>query len=204
MRIYRWASAAKLLGLVVAASHGTAKAEDPSDFKSWAVERCVKANKPGDVIFEKLDGSEAPYAKFDWQQAACSADFEASGGQPTGVITYYIALRRSEFMKTAQAARQSPISVSLSVHVYKLYFRRLDGRWSVVAYRPVANTLTTALMEYMAPSNGQVFYKDDFASRRGIWEVPVAAMAPILDVAANKGCVARDVICAPSPTKAGS
>jgi hypothetical protein len=203
MRFVRRASAAKLLALAVAASHGTVKAEDPAEFKNWAVEQCVKANKPGEVIFEKTDGSEAPYAKFDWQQAACSSDVETSGGQPTGVVTYYMALRRSEFMKTPAAARQAPISVSLSVHVYKLYFRRLEGRWGVVAYRPVANTLTTALSEYMASTDGQVFYKNDFASRKGIWEVPVAAMAPMLGVAANTACAARDVVCAPASAKAG-
>jgi hypothetical protein len=204
MKFVRRASVAKLLGLVVAASHGTVKAEDTSDFKNWALEQCVKANKPGEAIFEKAGDSNAPYAKFDWQQAACSSDVDTSGSQPTGVITYYMALRRSEFVKTAQAARLSPISVSLSVHVYKLYFRRLDGRWGVVAYRPLANTLTTALSEYLAPTDGQVFYKNDFAGRKGIWEVPVAAMAPMLGVAANTACAARDVICAPSLTKVGS
>lgn len=200
-----WRLAARTFALAASVvACGAATAEDARDFKEWAVEQCVKANKVGEVVFEKADGSDAPYAKFDWQQAACSADLESPRGQPTGVVTYYFALRRSGFFKTAAAARQAPISVGLSVHAYKLYYRRLDGKWGVVAYRPVANTLTTALLEYMAPSEGQVFYQSDFASRKGIWEVAVAAMAPVLGVSPNVECTARDVVCAPSRGRPGS
>ena len=192
-----------LAAAAAVAASASAGAEDASDFKEWVRTKCLKANVVGEALYEKTDGSSEPYAKFDWQQAACHFKVDSSGNQQTGVVDYYFALRRSEFVKTASSARRAPIAVPLSVHAYRLYYRRLNGQWGVVAYRPVANSLTTALSQHLNPSEGQLFKNSDFAVRKGMGEVAVAAMAPMLGIEANTNCAAAGVICSPSRTSAG-
>lgn len=169
------------------------------EFQRWAVNACVDAKSLGEVIFEKAGAQPDRFAKFDWQQLGCWGKTDAAGGEPVGILNYYIALRRSQYTQSAQAAEKLPIAEGLGGEGYRLYFKRLEGKWSLVAYQSIGTNFQSMLGQ-TSPSQ-PVLSGPDFRARKGIWEVAIRAMEKVSQVPANTKCNQGEeskVICAPA------
>lgn len=176
---------------------GLCQAAEPApEFKDWAQAACVKAAKLGEVVYERRDGSSERFAKFDWQQVECIKKVDTSGKAPTGVVDYIFALRRTDFVATAEAAQRQPASTGLGTAGYRLYYRAIEGRWQPVAYRPLGSSYTVIQTADSRSEPLRMF--NDAAAARSLGAVPTRAMAPLLNIAANTACSPAkdvDVVC---------
>jgi len=171
----------------------------PTEFERWAISSCVDAKDVGEVVYEKAGSQLDRFAKFDWQQLGCWGKLDASGKEPVGVVEYYYALRRSEYTNSAQAAQKLAITAGMGAEAYRLYFKHLDGKWTLVAYQSMGNNLSALLSSQRPPS--PILYGADFRVRKGIWEVAVKAMERMTQAAANTKCSQGEdgkVVCAPA------
>jgi hypothetical protein len=182
----------------LAASFASAAQPAASEFERWSIAACTDARELGDVVYEKSGAETQRFARFDWQQLGCWARLDNSGKEPLGVVEYYYALRRSDYTDSPQGAQRLPFTTGLGAEAYRLYFKRLDGRWSLVAYQPTGNNLSTILSQNR--TSGPVLVDADFRDRKGTWEVAVKAMESLTQVPANTKCGHSGdgkVICAP-------